>query len=109
MRLIRQHLNNLTQKSYRLNKMCWTVYILRCADGSLYTGITTDSHRRLHEHNNDNKKGAKYTRVRRPVVMVYKESHADRASASRREYALKKLSRSQKTNLIKLGNQNEST
>lgn len=79
------------------------VYILRCADDSLYTGITTDIERRLIEHNSDNKKGAKYTRVRRPVTPVYQENCDDRAHASRREYELKKLSRLKKQQLIQLG------
>lgn len=83
--------------------MNWTVYILRCADDTLYTGITTDLERRIVEHNNDNKKGAKYTRVRRPVTPVYRESSASRATASRREHQLKKLTRPEKKRLIKLG------
>ena len=84
--------------------MSWIVYILRCADDSLYTGITVDLQRRLNEHNNDNNKGAKYTRVRRPVHAVYQEKCGSRAQASRREYELKKLKRSQKTQLIEQGN-----
>lgn len=83
--------------------MNWTVYILRCADDSLYTGITTDLERRIVEHNSDNKKGAKYTRVRRPVAPVYHEFCDNRAIASRREHQLKKLTRSEKKQLIKLG------
>jgi putative endonuclease len=83
--------------------MSWIVYILRCADDSLYTGITTDLERRVVEHNSDNKKGAKYTRVRRPVTPVYQESRDNRAMASRREYEIKKLTRSEKKQLIKLG------
>lgn len=83
--------------------MSWVVYILRCADDSLYTGITMDLERRLIEHNSDNKKGAKYTRARRPVTPVYQESCDNRAHASRREYELKKLSRLQKQTLIQLG------
>lgn len=77
--------------------------MLRCADDTLYTGITTDLKRRLAEHNNDNKKGAKYTRVRRPVTPVYQEYWDNRAQASRREHELKKLSRLAKTKLISLG------
>jgi len=84
--------------------MSWVVYILRCADNSLYTGITTDIKRRIIEHNNDNKKGAKYTRVRRPVALVYVEKRDSRADASRREYQLKKLSRDKKQQLIEHGN-----
>ncbi|MFT5573317.1 MAG: putative endonuclease [Cryomorphaceae bacterium] len=82
--------------SYLMN---WKVYILRCADNSLYTGITTDLERRLTEHNSDNKKGARYTRARRPVNLVYHEACEDRAQASSREYQLKKLSRKQKLTL----------
>lgn len=82
--------------------MSWIVYIVSCADDSLYTGITIDLARRIHEHNNDNKKGAKYTRVRRPVRPVYQEVCDNRAHASRREFELKKLSRSKKMQLIEL-------
>ena len=74
--------------------------MLKCADNSLYTGITTDVNRRIDEHNNCNKKGARYTRARRPVHLIYQESCTDRAHASKREYSLKKLSRSEKLNLI---------
>jgi putative endonuclease len=77
----------------------WQVYILRCADNSLYTGITTDLQRRLHEHNTSSK-GAKYTRARRPVSLVYSETCADRSSASMRENAIKRLSHGQKTALF---------
>ena len=79
--------------------MAWTVYILKCADNSLYTGITTDIDRRVDEHNNCNKKGARYTRARRPVSLVYQEGCTDRAHASKREHALKKLPRTEKLNL----------
>jgi len=78
----------------------WFVYYLRCADNSLYAGITTDLDRRLTEHNGCNKSGAKYTRVRRPVSMVYHEEHLDRKSASQREYQLKQLTKSQKEKLV---------
>ena len=78
----------------------WFVYILKCADGSLYTGITTDVERRVIEHNSS-KLGAKYTRGRRPVELVYQESLVNRALASKREYQLKRLTRIQKENLIK--------
>lgn len=80
--------------------MSWTVYILRCSDDSLYTGITTQVARRLKEHNSDDKKGARYTRARRPVTVVYREHCDDRAAASRREFELKKLPRTQKLKLI---------
>ena len=79
----------------------WYVYIVECSDGSLYTGITTDVSRRISEHNTS-KKGAKYTRTRRPVKLVAVVTICeDRASASRKEYNIKKLKRSQKIKLIK--------
>jgi len=80
----------------------WFVYLLRCADNTLYTGITTDLNRRLDEHNGktSTNKGARYTRSRRPVMLVYSETFANRASASQREYAIKKLSRCAKEQLI---------
>ncbi|TKB47695.1 GIY-YIG nuclease family protein [Thalassotalea mangrovi] len=78
----------------------WFVYILRCADKSLYTGITIDVEKRLQEHNADNVKGAKYTRARRPVELVYQETLPDRSGAAKREAQIKKLSRQQKIKLI---------
>lgn len=77
----------------------WFVYMLKCNDGSLYTGISTDLTRRVLEHN-DSIKGAKYTRNRRPVTLVYQESCQDRSSATKREIAIKKLPRSKKQALI---------
>ena len=77
----------------------WYVYVVKCSDNSLYTGITTDINRRVNEHNTSNK-GAKYTRTRRPVELKYHEEFTDRSTASKREYAIKKLSRKQKLNLI---------
>jgi putative endonuclease len=79
--------------------MKWHVYVLQCADGSLYTGITTDLERRVIEHNNP-LKGAKYTRARQPVVLVYSEKAEARSEAQVREAALKKLSRAEKIKLI---------
>ena len=78
----------------------WYVYIVKCSDNSLYTGITVDLERRVEEHNTSNK-GAKYTKSRRPVHLVYSETHQDRSSASKRESAIKKLSRSEKLILNK--------
>ena len=78
----------------------WSVYILRCADNSLYTGITTDIHRRLDEHNGVVKNGAKYTRHRQPVTLVYKETVESRSQACKRESAIKNLSKFQKEQLI---------
>ena len=79
--------------------MAYFIYILRCNDNTLYTGITTDLTRRVDEHNHS-PKGAKYTRVRRPVTLVYSESVSDRSSASKREYSIKKMSRVAKLELI---------
>ena len=78
----------------------WHVYMLECADGTLYTGVTTDLARRLIEHN-DSVKGAKYTRTRRPVSMKYVEEHDSRSIATKREAELKRLSRAKKLALIK--------
>lgn len=77
----------------------WTVYFLRCNDNSLYTGITTDITRRLYQHNNT-KLGAKYTRARRPVTLVYSESAIDKSTASKREYQLRTLTKKQKETLV---------
>lgn len=70
------------------------VYILSCADGTLYTGWTTDLNRRLAAHNAGS--GAKYTRSRRPVALLYSEECASRGAALRRESAVKRLTRAQK-------------
>jgi putative endonuclease len=77
----------------------WHVYIVRCRDGSLYTGITTDLGRRVTQHNSGS--GARYTRSRRPVTLVYQEPAADRAAASRREAAIKSLTRQVKDELVR--------
>ena len=77
----------------------WSVYILRCADDTLYTGITTDVARRTREHNTS-KQRARYTKVRRPVSLVYEESAANRSQAAPREAQIKKLSRDDKLQLI---------
>jgi putative endonuclease len=74
--------------------MPWTVYLARCGDGTLYTGITTDPDRRLAEHNAGC--GAAYTRSRLPVALVYLETVADRSRALRRECAIRRMSRVQK-------------
>lgn len=71
-------------------KAAWYVYMVSCADKSIYTGITTDLSRRLLEHNSP-KGGARYTRSRQPVVLVYYEKCPDRSLASMREFYLKKL------------------
>ena len=77
----------------------YTAYILRCADGTLYTGITTDVERRVVEHNHSSL-GARYTRGRRPVLLVYERLFENRSQASREEARIKQLSRSEKLALI---------
>jgi|LWDU01.1.fsa_nt_gi putative endonuclease len=77
----------------------WYMYVVKCSDDSLYTGITTEPERRLHEHNNT-KKGAKYTRARRPVKLVYCINYPDRSTASKAEASFKKFSRKQKLKMI---------
>jgi predicted GIY-YIG superfamily endonuclease len=74
------------------------VYIVRCADGTLYTGYVKDVEKRCHAHNAG--KGAKYTAGRRPVTLVYQEEHATVSDAARREAALKMLTRAEKEALI---------
>jgi len=76
--------------------------MLRCADGSLYTGWTTDLQRRLAAHNDG--RGAKYTRSRRPVSLVWWQGFDNSSDARRREYAVKQLSRQEKLRLINEGN-----
>ncbi len=76
------------------------LYILKCADGSLYTGITTDLKRRLEEHNSS-KLGAKYTSARRPVKMVYSRRFKNRSNASKEEARIKSLKKEEKLELIK--------
>ena len=78
--------------------MKWYVYILRCADGTLYTGSTNDPDRRLATHNAG--KGAKYTRCRLPVTMVYREELPDKPAALRREWAVKQMKRCEKLDMI---------
>jgi predicted GIY-YIG superfamily endonuclease len=78
--------------------LSWTLYIVRCRDGSLYTGITNDLERRLACH--DAGTGARYTRGRGPVELVYREAYPDRSTAARREAAVKRLSTAQKRALV---------
>ena len=72
----------------------WSVYIVQCADGTLYTGSSPDVAKRIVAHNAG--QGAKYTKTRRPVALVYQEACADKSTALKREYAIKQLSRQQK-------------
>ena len=78
--------------------MSWYVYILRCGDNTLYTGITGDVERRLAVHRSG--KGAKYTRGRGPLELVYTEEVPDKSAALRREYQIKRLTRQEKEQLI---------
>ena len=73
--------------------------MVECSDKSIYTGITTDIQKRVEEHNTSSK-GAKYTKARRPVTLLYQESSQNRSTASKREYQIKKLTRVQKLQLI---------
>ena len=77
----------------------WYLYILRCGDGTLYTGITTDVARRLEEHRQG--RGAKYTRGRGPLELVYQEECGTHSWALKREYAVKQLTREEKEQLIR--------
>jgi putative endonuclease len=86
--------------------MAYTVYIVRCADQTLYTGIATDVERRLAEHNGltpagtPSRRGARYTQARRPVTLVYATERATRAEAQREEARIKRLSRAAKQALV---------
>ena len=80
----------------------WKHYVLKCSDGSYYSGSTTDIRRRVYEHNQG--KGSKYTRSRLPANIIYFESYPDRSSAQKAEAAFKKLSRKQKEAFISEAN-----
>jgi putative endonuclease len=81
-----------------LGALGWTVYVLRCKTGELYTGCTTDLDRRVREHNSGS--GSKFTRSRLPVAVVYKEALGSRSEALRRERAIKEMRRSEKLLLV---------
>ena len=83
--------------------MAFTVYIVRCADRTLYTGIARDVARRIDEHNGATKKGARYTAARRPVTLVYAATCATRSEALREEARIKRLDRAAKERLIVAG------
>jgi putative endonuclease len=78
----------------------WSVYIIRCDDGSLYTGVSTDVERRFREHL-ETPRGAKFFNGRKPLEVVYREAGHSRSSAARREAAIKKLNRDTKLRLIR--------
>ncbi|MEW6027700.1 MAG: GIY-YIG nuclease family protein [Planctomycetota bacterium] len=79
----------------------WLVYILECKDHSYYTGITNDLEQRLSDHNSG--KGAKYTRHRRPVILIYTETYPDKITANKREIEIKRMSRARKGKLVDSG------
>lgn len=80
------------------SSLCWWVYVVRCADGSLYTGVTTDVPRRVQQHNAGT--ASKYTRPRRPVELAYREKTASHGAALRREAGIKRLTRKAKEALV---------
>ncbi|MBF0196376.1 MAG: GIY-YIG nuclease family protein [Planctomycetes bacterium] len=83
------------------NTQDWFVYMLRCADDSIYTGISTDVDRRIEEHNGKGKKGAKALKGKRPVKLAWKsEKLSSRGEASKLEYALKKLRKTEKERIV---------
>ncbi len=77
------------------SEKAYTLYILKCSDNTYYTGIAIDVEKRLSEHNSSDK-GAKYTRSRRPLTLMYQESCNDKSSALKRELAIKRMKRSNK-------------
>lgn len=83
----------------------WFVYILACADHTLYAGVTTDAEARVAKHNAG--LGAKYTRTRRPVELVFLEPAGDRSAALKREHAIKRMSADEKRELIRSGSTRE--
>lgn len=78
----------------------WTVYMVRCSDCSLYTGIAMDVARRVVEHNTNDALAARYTHARRPVMLMYQEKCDTRSTASKREYEIKQMSKKEKLTLI---------
>ncbi|GKT11349.1 MAG: putative endonuclease [Thiomicrorhabdus sp.] len=78
----------------------WFVYLLRCADNTLYCGITTNLNKRLRQHNGELAGGAKYTKVRQPCELVYSEKSDNRSEACKREAAIKKLTKTDKEALV---------
>jgi putative endonuclease len=83
-----------------MKKEIWHVYMVRCRDGTLYTGITNDLEKRIEAHNSG-KEGARYTRSRRPVKLVYSEQVESKSAAAKLEYQLKKLPRLKKDTLVR--------
>ncbi len=83
-----------------MEETVWWVYMIRCGDGSLYTGIATDVERRFSEHESQGPKGAKYLRGRLPLEIVFKKEIGSRSAASKEELRMKKLSRGGKLKLL---------
>ena len=81
----------------------WYVYIVRCGDGSLYTGVTTDRARRLRQHNGKLPGGSSYCRSRRPIKLLWSKKKASRAAALKREYAIKQMTKPAKEKLLRRG------
>ena len=86
--------------TYARQGSLWQVYLLQCADSSLYAGVTTDLARRIQQHNGQLAGGARYTRTRRPVALVWSKACDSQSDAQQRERALRRLSREQKLALI---------
>ncbi len=80
--------------------MTWFVYMIRCSDGSLYTGVTTNVERRFKEHQ-ENKKGSKYARAKIPLRVVYTETVTSRSDAQKREWVIKNMKKIEKESLVK--------
>ena len=89
-----------------ISEKIWTIYILECGDKTLYCGITNNIENRLKQHNGEIKGGAKYTRSRQPLELVYQESAISRSEALKREIVIKKRTRKTKTTLIHLNKSN---
>lgn len=95
--MVNQVIGNVTE----IKTEKWFVYLLRCADRSLYCGITTDLAKRLRQHNGELVGGAKYTKTRQPCELVYFEAAKNRSEAGQREYQIKQLSKTKKEELVK--------
>lgn len=81
--------------------MAYYAYLLKCSDGTFYAGSTNDLEKRLHTHNNS-KTGARYTKARRPVILVYSEQFESKSEALKREWAFKQMERKEKMRLAKV-------
>lgn len=88
----------VTSYTHKTMNSTWSVYIVRCSDGTLYTGTSNNVERRVSQHNA--KRGAKYTKTRLPVILIYQREFEDRSIACKEEYRIKQLSRTDKLKLI---------